>query len=101
MAKYRGFIESPWDEVAIRYVLVAFHFTREQFGDAYKEQAALVKCVHPASTSNVAQISTSAFYTFFQKSDGWSLPTLLAILRDLRFLAYEVREIQCIGVTEG
>ncbi|VDB97135.1 unnamed protein product [Peniophora sp. CBMAI 1063] len=72
-ARYRGFIEAPWDEVAIHYVLVAYHHSRDQFGEAYKEQAALV----------------NAFYNFFQKSDGWSLPTLLAILRDLRVLAYE------------
>ncbi|VDB95834.1 unnamed protein product [Peniophora sp. CBMAI 1063] len=72
-ARYRGFIEAPWDDVAIHYVLVAYHHSRDQFGEAYREQAALV----------------NAFYNFFQKSDGWSLPTLLAILRDLRVLAYE------------
>jgi hypothetical protein len=35
-------MESPWDEIAIRYVLVVNHVTKQRPGDAFREQDKLV-----------------------------------------------------------
>lgn len=44
-ARYGGCIESPWDDIAIRYVLVTSHIARKRAGEAFNEQSQLVSCV--------------------------------------------------------
>lgn len=42
LAYYKGNIETPWDEIAINYVLVVNHVAKNRPGEAFKEQSALV-----------------------------------------------------------
>jgi hypothetical protein len=44
-ARYGGCIESPWDDIAIRYVMVTTHIARKRAGEAFNEQSQLVSCV--------------------------------------------------------
>ncbi|KAJ7245696.1 hypothetical protein C8J57DRAFT_1678885 [Mycena rebaudengoi] len=48
---------SPWDEIAIQYVLVCSHIARNRLGEAFKEQARLV----------------SLFFRYFIDNRGWTL----------------------------
>jgi len=66
-------MQSPWDEIAIQYVLTCSHIAKRRSGDAFKEQSHLV----------------SLFYRFFTENRGWTLPALFSILRDLRDLAFD------------
>lgn len=43
MSRYEGSIESPWDEIAIQYVLVITHVAKQRYADAFKEHTQLVK----------------------------------------------------------
>ncbi|KAI9064811.1 hypothetical protein FKP32DRAFT_1610940 [Trametes sanguinea] len=71
---YEGSLESPWDEIAIQYVLVVNHCARKRAREAFKEECTLV----------------SLFLRFFAQNSGWTLPALFSILRDLRDLASDV-----------
>ncbi|KAJ6460109.1 hypothetical protein C8R47DRAFT_1059009 [Mycena vitilis] len=73
LAPFKGSIMSPWDEVAIQYVLICTHIARLRPGEAFKEQSQLV----------------SLFFRFFIENRGWTLPALFSILRDLRDLAHD------------
>ncbi|EPQ59050.1 hypothetical protein GLOTRDRAFT_34717 [Gloeophyllum trabeum ATCC 11539] len=75
LSYYEGGIESPWDEIAIQYVLVVHHVAKKRAGEAFKEHTQLV----------------SLFFRFFTSNSGWTLPALFAILRDLRDLAFDVK----------
>ena len=43
LSRYEGAIESPWDEIAIQYVLVITHVAKQRYADAFKEHTQLVK----------------------------------------------------------
>jgi hypothetical protein len=45
LAYYQGSIESPWDEIAIRYVLVAGHIAKKRSMEAFKEHTTFVSLV--------------------------------------------------------
>ncbi|KAG6866115.1 hypothetical protein C0991_008423 [Blastosporella zonata] len=70
---YEGAMQSPWDEIAIQYVLTCVHIVRRRPGEAFKEQSQLV----------------SLFLRFFTENRGWTLQALFSILRDLRDLAFD------------
>ena len=44
-SQYGGAIESPWDEIAIRYVMVTTHVARKRPSEAFNEQSQLISCV--------------------------------------------------------
>nr|GAT59295.1 predicted protein [Mycena chlorophos] len=71
MAQYKGSIASPWDDVAIHYVLICTQIAHGRPADAFQQQCQLV----------------SSFVRFFVENTGWTLPALFSILRDLRDLA--------------
>ncbi|KAF5363596.1 hypothetical protein D9756_000305 [Leucocoprinus leucothites] len=73
MRLFEGAIASPWDEIAISYVLTCAHVARKRPGEAFKEQTQLVL----------------SFFRFFTENRGWTLPALFSILRDLRDLAFD------------
>ncbi|KAH8118410.1 hypothetical protein DFH11DRAFT_1839054 [Phellopilus nigrolimitatus] len=73
LSVYEGSLISPWDEIAISYVLVVNFVAKDRSADAFKEQSQLV----------------SSFYRFFTNNTGWTLSALFAILRDLRDIAYD------------
>ncbi|KAF9450179.1 hypothetical protein P691DRAFT_726604 [Macrolepiota fuliginosa MF-IS2] len=73
LRKYENAIASPWDDVAISYVLVCSHVARKRPGEAFKEHSQLV----------------SSFFRFFTENRGWTLPALFSILRDSRDLAHD------------
>jgi len=73
MSQYGGSIESPWDEIAVRYVMVTSHVARKRPGEAFNEQSQLI----------------SLFFRFFAQNTGWTLPALFSMLRDLRDLAFD------------
>ncbi|KAG8219046.1 hypothetical protein J3R82DRAFT_4802 [Butyriboletus roseoflavus] len=70
---YGGCIENPWDEIAVRYVMVTSHVARKRPAEAFNEQSQLI----------------SLFFRFFTQNTGWTLPTLFSMLRDLRDLAFD------------
>ncbi|KAI6127354.1 hypothetical protein EDD16DRAFT_1690586 [Pisolithus croceorrhizus] len=72
-SQYGGSIDTPWDEIAVRYVLVTTHAARKRPGEAFSEQSQLI----------------SLFFRFFSQNTGWTLPALFSMLRDLRDLAYD------------
>lgn len=72
-SQYGGAIESPWDEIAIRYVMVTTHVARKRPSEAFTEQSQLI----------------SLFFRFFSQNTGWTLPALFSMLRDLRDLAHD------------
>ncbi|KAF9006743.1 hypothetical protein BDQ17DRAFT_1389503 [Cyathus striatus] len=72
MSRFEGCIQSPWDEIAIQYVLVCTHVAKKRSLEAFKEQAQLVKCL---------------VLTVLSENRGWTLPALFSIMRDLRDLA--------------
>ncbi|KAJ6615563.1 hypothetical protein B0H10DRAFT_1801123 [Mycena sp. CBHHK59/15] len=80
LAHFEGSIMSPWDEIAIQYVLICTHIARLRPGEAFKEQSQLV----------------SLFFRFFIENRGWTLPALFSILRDLRDLAHDVKFLECM-----
>lgn len=45
LSRYQGAIESPWDEIAIRYVLIAHHIAKRRPNEAFKEHTAFIKFV--------------------------------------------------------
>ncbi|GLB34162.1 putative PCI domain contatining protein [Lyophyllum shimeji] len=71
--RYEGSMQSPWDEIAIQYVLVCGHIAKRRPGEAFKEHSQLV----------------SLFLRFFTENRGWTLPALFSVLRDLRDLAFD------------
>ncbi|EKM79970.1 hypothetical protein AGABI1DRAFT_120015 [Agaricus bisporus var. burnettii JB137-S8] len=73
LRRFEGAIMSPWDEIAISYVLTCSHVARKRPGEAFKEHSQLV----------------SSFFRFFTENRGWTLPALFSILRDLRDLAFD------------
>ncbi|KZT05561.1 COP9 signalosome complex subunit 12 [Laetiporus sulphureus 93-53] len=76
LAYYEGSMESPWDEIAIHYVLVVNHCAKKREAEAFKEECTLV----------------NLFLRYFAMNSGWTLPALFSILRDLRDLAFDVRQ---------
>jgi COP9 signalosome complex subunit 12 len=46
MKQYSGCIENPWDEIAVRYVMVTSHVARKRPGEAFNEQSQLISCVY-------------------------------------------------------
>ncbi|KDR84093.1 hypothetical protein GALMADRAFT_275300 [Galerina marginata CBS 339.88] len=70
---YEGSMESPWDDIAIQYVLICTHVAKKRYIEAFKEESQLV----------------SFFLRFFTENRGWTLPALFSILRDLRDLAMD------------
>ncbi|KAF8961117.1 hypothetical protein BDZ97DRAFT_1664852 [Flammula alnicola] len=73
MGRYEGCMQSPWDDIAIQYVLVCTHVAKKRYVEAFKEESQLV----------------SLFLRFFTENRGWTLPALFSILRDLRDLAMD------------
>ncbi|KAF9226916.1 hypothetical protein BS17DRAFT_728895 [Gyrodon lividus] len=73
MVQYGGCIESPWDEIAVRYVMVTSHVARKRPAEAFNEQSQLI----------------SLFFRFLTQNTGWTLPALFSMLRDLRDLAFD------------
>ncbi|TFK71997.1 hypothetical protein BDN72DRAFT_836762 [Pluteus cervinus] len=73
LSRYEGSIQSPWDEIAIQYVLICSHIYKKRSEDAFKEHSQLV----------------SLFSRFFTENAGWTLPALFSVLRDLRDLAHD------------
>jgi len=73
LSYYAGSMESPWDEIAIQYVLVVNHCAKRRAIEAFKEECTLI----------------SLFSRYFSQHTGWTLPALFSILRDLRDLAYD------------
>ncbi|KAM5534817.1 hypothetical protein V8D89_011533 [Ganoderma adspersum] len=73
LSHYEGSLESPWDEIAIQYVLVVNHCGKKRATEAFKEECTLL----------------SLFLRFFATNSGWTLPALFSILRDLRDLAFD------------
>ncbi|CAL1700282.1 unnamed protein product [Somion occarium] len=73
LSMYEGSMESPWDEIAIQYVLVVNHCAKRRAIEAFKEECQLV----------------SLFFRYFTQNSGWTLPALFSILRDLRDLAFD------------
>ncbi|KAJ3490722.1 hypothetical protein NLI96_g1203 [Meripilus lineatus] len=73
LSYYEGSMESPWDEIAIQYVLVVNHCAKRRAIEAFKEECTLV----------------SMFFRYFGNNSGWTLPALFSILRDLRDLAFD------------
>ncbi|KAK2465939.1 hypothetical protein APHAL10511_001580 [Amanita phalloides] len=71
--KYKECMVSPWDEIAIQYVLVCTYVATRKQGEAFQEHSTLV----------------SLFFKFFIENRGWTLPALFSILRDLRDLAHD------------
>lgn len=105
LSRYQGAIESPWDEIAIHYVLIAHHIARRRPSEAFKEHTALIKFVptlprapHGAIPPRTLKLLTdvaislgySLFYRFLATTSGWTLPALFAVLRDLKDLAFDV-----------
>ena len=45
LSRFQGAIESPWDEIAIRYVLIAHHIAKRRPSEAFKEHTAFIKFV--------------------------------------------------------
>ncbi|KAL6309779.1 hypothetical protein BKA93DRAFT_850285 [Sparassis latifolia] len=76
LSYYEGSMEGPWDEIAIQYVLVVHHCAKKRAIEAFKEECQLV----------------SLFLRYFSVNSGWTLPALFSILRDLRDLAFDVRQ---------
>ncbi|KAL1743112.1 hypothetical protein HDZ31DRAFT_83654 [Schizophyllum fasciatum] len=68
-----GCIASPWDEIAILYVMICGNIYKRRSPEAFKDQLSLV----------------NNFLRFFQDSQGWSLQAMFAVLRDLRDLAID------------
>jgi hypothetical protein len=54
LSRYQGAIESPWDEIAVRYVLIAHHIAKRRPSEAFKEHTTFVKFV---STTILAEPS--------------------------------------------
>ncbi|KAH8096699.1 hypothetical protein BXZ70DRAFT_330493 [Cristinia sonorae] len=73
LSYYEGSMESPWDEIAIQYVLVVNHCAKRRAIEAFKEECTLI----------------SLFFRYFTTKTGWTLPALFSILRDLRDLAFD------------
>ncbi|TFK43889.1 hypothetical protein BDQ12DRAFT_675750 [Crucibulum laeve] len=73
MSRFEGSMQSPWDEIAIQYVLTCTHIAKKRPLEAFKEQSQLV----------------SLFFRFFTENHGWTLPALFSMLRDLRDLAFD------------
>jgi len=73
LSYYEGSMESPWDEIAIQYVLVVNHCAKKRATEAFKEHCTLV----------------SLFLRYFSVNSGWTLPALFSVLRDLRDLAFD------------
>ncbi|KAJ3533384.1 hypothetical protein NM688_g7288 [Phlebia brevispora] len=71
LSYYEQSMESPWDEIAIQYVLVVNHCGKNRATEAFTEQCTLV----------------NLFLRYFSSNSGWTLPVLFSILRDLRDLA--------------
>jgi uncharacterized membrane protein YhdT len=46
MSQYGGCIDSPWDEISIRYVMVTSYVARKRPGEAFNEQSQLISCVY-------------------------------------------------------
>ncbi|KAH0840307.1 hypothetical protein J3R83DRAFT_1317 [Lanmaoa asiatica] len=91
-SQYSGCIESPWDEIAIRYVMVTSHIARKRPGEAFNEQSQLISCVYPTfGLGRLMEIYIlyRLFFRFFTQNTGWSLPVLFSMLRDLRDLAFD------------
>ncbi|EIN10989.1 hypothetical protein PUNSTDRAFT_112772 [Punctularia strigosozonata HHB-11173 SS5] len=81
MSYYKGSLEEPWDEIAIRYALVVAQVAKDRPAEAYKEEKLLV----------------DNFYGYLQRHSGWTLPALFAILRDLRDLAFDTsQQTECM-----
>ena len=45
LSAYEGALASPWDEIAISYVLVINHISKDRPAVAFKEHSQLVSCV--------------------------------------------------------
>ncbi|KAI0921182.1 hypothetical protein AcW1_004759 [Taiwanofungus camphoratus] len=73
LSHFEGSMDSPWDEIAIHYVLVVNHCAKKRATEAFKEECMLV----------------SLFLRYFSVNGGWTLPALFSILRDLRDLAFD------------
>ena len=102
LSRYQGAIESPWDEIAIRYMLIAHHIAKRRPSEAFKEHTAFIKFVATVlllsrgtleSLTDSLRLLNSLFYRFFATTSGWTLPALFAILRDLKDLAFDVNTL--------
>lgn len=90
--QYGGVIESPWDEIAVRYVMVTTHVARKRPGEAFSEQSQLISYVGITLLFCFRSHETwfRLFFRFFSQNTGWTLPALFSMLRDLRDLAHDV-----------
>jgi len=100
MEKYEGVLASPWDEIAISYVLTCTHVALKRPGEAFKEYSQLVSYVFFYSARALRYFTSwlldrlfRSFFRFFTENKGWTLPTLFSILRGLRDLAFDVRAL--------
>jgi len=85
LSKYQGAIENPWDEIGIRYILIAHHIAKRRPSEAFKEHTVFI----------------NLFYRFLGTTSGWTLPALFAVLRDLKDLAFDAdNETQSMACTE-
>lgn len=73
LSQYKGQIEAPWDDIAIRYVQICVHLAKNQPEEAFKEHNQLA----------------NSFFRFFSENTGWTLPLLFSLFRDLRDLAFD------------
>ena len=91
LGRYAGCMESPWDDIAIQYVLVCTLVAKKRYVEAFKEESQLVTCVVPSTLIESAYLIVLRFFLrFFTENRGWTLPALFSILRDLRDLAIDV-----------
>lgn len=95
ISQYGGCVDSPWDEISIRYVMVASYVARKRPGEAFNEQSQLISCVYtrPGLENDHDDIPYRQFFRFFTQNAGWTLPALFSMLRDLRDLAFDVSSL--------
>lgn len=91
-ARYGGSLESPWDQIAIRYLLVTNYVAKKKPVEAFDEQKELASCVMVVYEHSVIslRIICRQFYRYFGVQNGWTLPALFSILKDMRDLAFDV-----------
>jgi hypothetical protein len=59
LARFKGKVEAPWDEIAIHYVLIVNHLAKDEPVEAFKGQCMLVSSVWPSYFICYRKILTS------------------------------------------
>ncbi|TFL07829.1 hypothetical protein BDV98DRAFT_600080 [Pterulicium gracile] len=73
MTHYRGSLVAPWDELAVRYVVMCGHVARKRSNEAFKEVLEMY----------------SSFLKVFAESNGWLLNVLFSLSQVTRDLALD------------